>query len=144
MRDERRLHRMQFVAMRDALDGENLGAVMAHRQRQAGIDPPAVDQHRAGAALAAVAALFGAGQIQPLAQQVEQRDAGIVEFDAPPHAVDGEVDGEVHAVLRSVLWSKLDRGRRGSSGGPVPRCGGRPRNMEAPSVYKGPREIKLI
>ena len=76
MGDEGGLHRMQFVAARDAFDGEDVGAVMADRQSQAGIDPPAVDQHRAGAALAAVAALLGAGQMQALAQQIEQRDAG--------------------------------------------------------------------
>ena len=79
MGDEGRLHRMQPVAVRDALDRQDLGAVVADRERQAGIDPPPVDEHRAGAALAAVAALLGAGQIEPLAQQVEQRDARVVE-----------------------------------------------------------------
>ena len=69
------------VALRHAFDGEDVGAVVAERQRQAGIDPPPVDQHGAGAALAAVAALLGAGQIQALAQQVEQRDARVVERD---------------------------------------------------------------
>ena len=63
MGDEGGLHRMQLVAVRDALDGQHVGAVVADRQRQARIDAPPVDQHRAGAALAAVAALLGAGQI---------------------------------------------------------------------------------
>ena len=46
-------------------------------ERQAGIDPPPVDDHRAGAALAVVAALLGAGQVQMLAQRVEQRGARV-------------------------------------------------------------------
>jgi len=63
------------------------GAVVGDRQRQARIDPPSVDQDRAGAALAAVAAFLGAGQVESFAQQVEQRDARIVELDVPLHAI---------------------------------------------------------
>jgi hypothetical protein len=48
-----------------------------HGQRQAGVDALAVEQHRAGAALAMVAALLGAGQVQVLAQRVEQRGARV-------------------------------------------------------------------
>ena len=70
---------------------------------------PAVDQHRAGAALAAVAALLGAGQVEPLAQQVEQRDARVVERDVAPLAVDGEADGESHAVAPIECY--VDEGR---------------------------------
>ena len=83
MRDERRLHRMQLVAARDALDREDVGAVVADRQRQARIDPSAVDQDRARAALAAVAALLGSGQVEPLAQEIEQRDARVVQARCP-------------------------------------------------------------
>jgi len=60
MRDEGGLHRMQLVAVGDAFDGENVSAVVADRQSQARINPAPVDQHGAGAALAAVAALLGA------------------------------------------------------------------------------------
>ena len=52
-------------------------------QREAGVDPPPVDQDRAGAALAAVAALLGSGQIEPLAQEIEKRHPRIVELDVP-------------------------------------------------------------
>ncbi len=54
-----------------------LVAFVHHGERQAGIDPPPVDHHGAGAALAVVAALLGAGQVQVLAQGVEQRGAGV-------------------------------------------------------------------
>ena len=49
------------------------------REREAGIDPPAVDEDRAGAALAAIAALLGAGEVETLAQEVEKRHARVVE-----------------------------------------------------------------
>ena len=98
MGDEGGLHRMQLIAARDALDGEDVGAVVADRQRQARIDAPAVDQHRAGAALAAVASLLGAGQVEALAQQVEQRDARVVQLDVAPHTIDGEADGRSSCV----------------------------------------------
>jgi hypothetical protein len=55
--------------------------------------------------LAAVTSLFGTRQVQALAQKVEQRDAGVFDLNVPSHAINGEADGEVHAVLRSMLWS---------------------------------------
>ena len=70
--DEGLLQRMQRAVRRQAFDGGDLRAVLHHRQREAGIDAPAVDQHRAGAALAVVAALLGAGEVEMVAQRVEQ------------------------------------------------------------------------
>ncbi len=43
----------------DALDGRDLRAVMHDGERQAGIDAPAVYQHRAGPARTLVAPFFG-------------------------------------------------------------------------------------
>ena len=83
---------MKFFAVRQALDGDNLRAVFHHRQRQTAIDPLAIDEHRAGAALAMIAAFLGAGKVQALAQQVEQsrpRSYRQGSFDA----VDRECDG---------------------------------------------------
>ena len=87
MGDEGGLHRMEQVALGETFDGDDLSAVEAGGERQARIDAPAVDQHRAGAALAAVAALLGAGEIEPLAQQVEQRYPRVLERDVPAVAV---------------------------------------------------------
>ena len=84
MGDEGRLHRMKLVAARDALDGEDVGAVMADGEREAGIDAPAVDEDGAGAALAAVASLLGSGEMEALTQEIEQRDARIVEDEIAP------------------------------------------------------------
>ena len=46
-----------------------------HGQHRAGINRFAIDQHGAGAARAAVANFFRAGEIEPVAQGIEQRDA---------------------------------------------------------------------
>ena len=73
MLDEGGLHRVQVVGRAQPLDGGDAVALVHHRERQAGIDPPPVDDHRAGAALAVIAALLGAGEMQVLAQRVEQR-----------------------------------------------------------------------
>src|SRR5262249_30775801 len=48
-------------------------AVLHHRERQARIDPPPVDQHGAGAALAVVAPLLGAGEVELKPQRIKQR-----------------------------------------------------------------------
>src|SRR5258708_34191495 len=66
MRDESGLDRLELVAASDALDREDVGAVVADRQRRARIDPSTVDQDRTGAALAAVASLLGACQVEGL------------------------------------------------------------------------------
>jgi hypothetical protein len=90
---------MQCITVRHALDGEHIGAVAAQRQGEARIDPSAVDMHRARAALTTVAAFFGAGQVETLAQKIEQRDARVVELDLTPFAVDGESDAVSHASV---------------------------------------------
>jgi hypothetical protein len=42
MFDERRLHRMQFVAVGQTFDGCDLIAVVRHGEAEAGINPPAI------------------------------------------------------------------------------------------------------
>jgi len=54
-----------------------------------GIHAPAIDEHRAGAALTTVTPFFGAGQAQMLAQYIEQGDAWI-ELKLVLLAIDGE------------------------------------------------------
>ena len=90
MRDERSLQGMQCVAMRHTLDRQDVRTVMTDGQRQTGIHPAAVHQHRARAALPPVAALLAARQMQPLPQQVQQRDPGVIEIDLPWFAIDGQ------------------------------------------------------
>src|SRR3954470_4848560 len=115
MSDEGGLHWMKLVAARDAFDGEDVGAVMADGEREAGVDPLAVDENGAGAALAAIASLLGSGQMEALTQEIEQRDARIVEDEVAPRTVHGEADGVVHTRLRSDMdmSRRAARHRRG-------------------------------
>ena len=100
--DERRLHRMQAAIVGQALDRGDRLALAHHRQRQAGHDAPAIQQDGAGAALAEAAALLGAGQVQPVAQRVEQRGARI-DLHIAWLVVDGDRDSEaVRRVLHEI------------------------------------------
>jgi hypothetical protein len=73
MIDERLLHRVELPTPGKALDRGDARALQHDGQGQARIDAAAVDQHRTGAALAVIAALFGARQVEVLAQRIEQR-----------------------------------------------------------------------
>jgi hypothetical protein len=99
MRNERGLHGMQDVAVRHALDGEHIGAVAVQGQGQARIDPSTIEIHRAGAALTAIATLLGAGQMQTLAQKIEQRDTRVVELDLTSFTVNGQSEAVSHASV---------------------------------------------
>ena len=96
MLDEGLLQRVQGVGAgalkaRESLDGGDLGAVLHHREDEAGIHPRAVHEHRAGAALRDAAAELGAGQAQLIAEHPEKRH---VVFDID--LVQGSVDPELH------------------------------------------------
>jgi hypothetical protein len=76
MLDEGLLQRMQLACLRQAFDGRDLRAVLHHRQGQARIDAPAVEEDGAGAALAVIAALLRPGEVEMKPQRVEQRGPG--------------------------------------------------------------------
>src|SRR4051812_46800642 len=57
--DERRLHRMQRGTVGEAFDRRDALAGMRYGERQARVDAPAIDEHRARAALAAIASFLG-------------------------------------------------------------------------------------
>src|SRR4029078_11574089 len=69
---EGRLHRVQFVALCNALDGGDAGAGGLADHDRAGFYRPAVDVDDAGAALAGVAADMRAGQVQVVAQEMDE------------------------------------------------------------------------
>ena len=75
--DEGGLQRMELLALGEALDGRDLASLHKGGEREARFHALAVHQHRAGAALAEAAALLRAGQMQVLAQGIEQRGARI-------------------------------------------------------------------
>src|SRR5262249_39235522 len=68
--DEGLLQGMQRVPLRETFDRRDPRAVLHDRKRQAGVDRPAVDQNRTGAALAVVAALLGPGEIEIETQRI--------------------------------------------------------------------------
>ncbi|VXC67062.1 hypothetical protein SPHINGO8AM_180051 [Sphingomonas sp. 8AM] len=103
------MQRMEVLGRAQPLDRHDLVVLVHHRQRQAGIDPPPVHQHRARAALAVVATFLGAGQPQMFAAQVEQRGP-----DIHLRLVRLAIDREVHVFRLSLTRQERRRGRGGS------------------------------
>src|SRR5207248_3169046 len=66
------LHRMQRLTLGDALDRQDRAALGLDAEHQAGTHDIAVDDDRAGAAIARAAAFLAARQVQFVAQAVEQ------------------------------------------------------------------------
>ncbi len=91
MLDEGLLKRMKLAVLFQPFDGLDVGTIVHGRQCQAGDDAPAVDENRACAASTLIAALLGAGEIQRLAQYVEQR-LPCVQFQFLGFAIDDEPD----------------------------------------------------
>src|SRR5215471_5521594 len=124
------LHRMQLAVLSQAFDGHDGGAVGLHGQDRAGLDRVAVHQHRAGAALARIAADVGSGQTQRLAQEMRQEKPRL-DLRGAPGSIDVNRDGMVahrappegdpHSMRSPSARVNADRGRlcatRSSSGG---------------------------
>jgi hypothetical protein len=72
MIDEGLLQRMQMPVFGQALDCRNVCAILHDGERKTRHDPAAIKQHRAGATLAVVATFFAAGEVEVLAQQIEE------------------------------------------------------------------------
>src|SRR5581483_6084134 len=93
--DERLLHRVELAVAREPLDRHDVVPVGLRREHEARADEPAVEEHRAGAALALLAGVLRAGEAEVLAQREEQAlalpdvalDLLAVDAQADPHAV---------------------------------------------------------
>ncbi|GLS22780.1 hypothetical protein GCM10007874_58000 [Labrys miyagiensis] len=103
---------MELAALGQSFDGGDLGAVEARSESEAGIDAPSVDQHGASAALASIAPLLAAGQIETLAQQVEQHYARIIEIDPAQTTIDGEADGKRHEGIPHSVFVMYELARQ--------------------------------
>ncbi len=75
--EEGGLDGVEIVAFGEAFDGGDFGSVGHDGEGEAGVDAAAVDEDGAGSALAVVAALFAAGELEVFAQGVEERGAGV-------------------------------------------------------------------
>src|SRR5262249_49755235 len=91
VRHERLLERVQRAVLDQTFDRLDRPAVHPGGELAAGVDGLAVDEHGAGAALAAVAADLGAGEIQLIAEELGEGPA-VVDLDAAAAAVEGERD----------------------------------------------------
>ena len=72
MVDKRLLQRREGFRGPQALDRHDLVAVVHAGEGEAGVDPSTVQKDGAGAALAMVAALLGAGETEMMAEGVEE------------------------------------------------------------------------
>src|SRR3954452_15369719 len=71
--DEGGLQRVQAAVGREPLDRDDLLPAAVHdREGEAGVVAPAVDEHGAGAARPLVAAFLRAGEVEVLAQGIEE------------------------------------------------------------------------
>src|SRR5215470_5302373 len=67
------LEGMEPAGLGKSLDGEDLRVLTLDGERETGQDGPAVHEHRAGPALAELAAVLGPRQVELLAQYLEER-----------------------------------------------------------------------
>ena len=102
------LHRVEIAVFFQTLDGSDLVVRMHHGERQAAVDALSIDDRRAGAALAVIAAFLAAGEGEMFAQRIEQRGANVKREI---------VQRAVHAQLKMMRGARIGGSRRGL------RCG---------------------
>src|SRR6266550_5668086 len=112
---ERGLDRVELVVGLHPLDRRDLAAVRLDGEHCAGLDGPSVEMDRAGAALAGVATDVGAGQLEVLADQLDEEPSGL-DVRLARLAVDRERDvrGHQETLLRFQSAGAESSGR--------PRC----------------------
>src|SRR5690242_3871075 len=104
-----------MVRIADAFDRDDLVSLVHGGEREARTHASSIDQERACAALTVIAPFLRSGEVQMLAQRVEQRHA-CVEVEMRGPTVDGEVDADRHDRRISPtrregpmgLWPKHD------------------------------------
>src|SRR5439155_17977363 len=107
----------------EAFEAVDLALVAGNRQRQAGTRRLAVDQHRAGAAYAVLAAEMGRGQVVPVAQKIGERQArrdilgevGTVEAEADA----GHAQAWIIARNAATAWRLWRKSSNWRSAAPV-------------------------
>src|SRR6185436_20807931 len=97
--EERFLNRVKFWTGGQAFDAEDLAAVSVRNGSHAGRDGFAIEQDGAGAALSLATAVFGAGKMKLLAQDIEQR-AIWISGDGARFAVHFQVEGLFHGYAK--------------------------------------------
>jgi hypothetical protein len=77
MGHKRRLHGMEIFRLAESFNRRDLIALVHRGKDETRIHPPAVDVHRASAALAVIASLLRSGEMEVLAETIEKRGARI-------------------------------------------------------------------
>src|SRR5580658_4502911 len=83
----------EVIGGAEAFDSGDLGALRGDGEGEAGVDTAAVHEDGTGAALAVIATLFASGEVEVLAEEIEQRGAG-VDGEGSLLFVDGDGDGD--------------------------------------------------
>ena len=127
------LHGVQITGLADAFDGGDLIALVHQGERKAAVYAAAVDVNRAGAALPVIAAFLGAGEVNALAQGVEQSGARVEVAQGVVLAIDAQRDvggaGGFGLFLDRRLDDRSGRGQWSSSGQNA--CGSQTRKERA-------------
>src|SRR5262245_63684626 len=111
------LHRMQLIVWGEALDRDDRLPLARHCQRQTRQDTLAVDDDRACAARALVAALLGADEAEHVVKRIQQRDARVhrelvsrvVHTERCLHGAPSGRERCVYAAARAALLRKASR-----------------------------------
>src|SRR5438876_5546747 len=103
--DEGLLQRVRLVERAEPFERGHLVSLDRAYRRDAGASGRAVDQHRAGAALRQAAAVFGAIELEIVAQHVEQRRVRLG-IDRARRPVDLQADGHCGSPRR---WQRALR-----------------------------------
>ena len=109
MFNKRFLQRIEFVAFRQAFDGEDVFPFHPDGELAAGVHVAPIDDHRTGAALAAIAADLRSGKAQFIAQHFGQ-GTSVFDFEAIRFPVNFERNRRSIAA-RSGCFRRI--GRRG-------------------------------
>ena len=120
--DERPLDRMELAVGREPLDRRHLGARGLEREHRAALHRPPVEEHRARAALARVAADVRAGQPEAVTERVDEERPRL-DVERARLAVDAELE-----TSEGVRHSQEARrpSREGTRGMAAGRCAARP------------------
>jgi hypothetical protein len=95
MGHKRPLNRVQLISINQTRRGDDLRAILRHRERQAANRPTPIEQHGASTALAMVTPLLRWHDAKVLTERIEQRHPGI-HRQRPRLAIDQQSYCNVH------------------------------------------------